>query len=731
MLTADKPNRDGLEHAEIERPGSGAAATLLDMRGAYFMLCRNARLITSVTAGTLAVLAIALALIPPRYTATAILLVDPRQQRVTSAESVLPGIGDDVTAVESQVDLITSPALSERVIGQLKLQDDPEFAPDGILARLDLLAPPEPQTRSSLLRREFQRQLGVRRRGQTYVIEVNFTSKDAAKAARIANAIATTYRDDQRTMKLDATAKASEWLDDRIRELRLRVNDSERAVATYKAEHNLIDTGQGIRLIERQIETLSQQLILARAAAAEAQARLAQVESVTHRAADPSALSEALQSTVISNLRTQYAQTAASLADLSATLGDHHPSLLRLRAQAGDLRHLIDIELTRIRANVRNEFDVAASREKSLEADLAKLKEQAAKTGQDDVRLAELQREAQANRALFDELLLRSKETSAQQSLQISDAQVISAATIPARPNRPTIPLLVGAAAAFGIVLGIGVALTREHFDRTFRSAGQVERDLGLHCLGIAPFAVAHGAGRGLFSAVLDLPGSPLAESVHAVRARLRLKRRVGLGSALMVVSALPNEGKSVVASNLAHAAALAGLRTVLIDLDLRSGSLTAAGGHLRPGLVDVLRGKAELEDAMMTDSRSGLSFLGTGDRRDVFKALLDIGDERLATLLDQCRQTFDCAVVDSAAILHAPETSELIDHVDRALMLVEWHRTDRDTVEAALEALGERARKVTGVVLNKTDLARYRLYDHRPSRRFALSAAEVTSPAT
>jgi succinoglycan biosynthesis transport protein ExoP len=717
--------------ADVERPAPTATQGLVDIRAGWLALRRHARLIAAAMVLALLATAVALLVIAPRYSATTILLVDPRQPRVTSSESVLAGIGADAAAVESQVDLITSPALARRVIEQLKLQDDPEFAGKGLLVRLGLQSAPDAQTQLSLVEREFQQKLFVRRRGLTYIIEVTFTSKDPAKAARIANVIAATYLDDQLAAKLAATMKASEWLNARIEEMRARVTAAERAVATYKAEHNVVDTGQGIGLIERQIETLNQQLILARGAAAEARARLAQVQDVASRAADPATLNEALQSPVIANLRAQYAMVARNEAELTATLGDHHPSLVRLRAQMADLRRQLDAEIKRILAGVRNEYEVATSREKSLENDLGKLKEQAAKIGQADVELAALQREAQANRALFDQFLLRSKETSAQQSFQAPDAQVVSAAMAPVRPNRPPLVLLFGLAGAFGVVFGIGLALVREQLDRSYRTVAQIERDLSLPCLGIVPaFAKTRGAGGDLFRVVVDRAGSPLAESLHAVRQRLRLKRRQGVGEIMMVVSAVPGEGKSVIAGNLAHAAAMAGYRTLLIDLDLRSGSLSAAVGSARIGLIDVLRGKAVLRDALIEDPRSGLSFLTTGDRQEVFAALRDIDDARLAATLNQCRQMFDFIVLDSAAILRAPETSELVEYVDRAILVVEWRRTERDTLFAALETLGASVKKIAGVVLNKVDLGHYHLYDYGPSRRFALLPAAERSGA-
>src|SRR5262249_40813704 len=204
----------------------------------------------------------------------------------------------------------------------------------------------------------------------------------------------------------------------------------------------------------------------------------------------------------------------------SAALGSQHPTLQRVRAQLADLRRQIDSEITRILAGVRNEYEVAKSREASLEADLGRIKDQAARFDRADVRLRELQREAQANRTLFDQFLARSKETTEQQSLQIPDARIVAPALAPVRPNRPGAPLLLLVGAAASLTLGMGLALVLEHLDRSYRSIAEVEHRLSMPCLGLVPLAEAGRAprARSLACAVVDAPSTAFAEGLHSVR---------------------------------------------------------------------------------------------------------------------------------------------------------------------------------------------------------------------
>ena len=219
--------------------------------------------------------------------------------------------------------------------------------------------------------------------------------------------------------------------------MRGQVRDAERAVADYKSANSMVDVTQGNKLISRQIEDLTQQLALARSRTADAWARLERVEHVTKYTTDPAALAEALQSPVIANLRAQLAETARAEAENNALYGDRHPTRIGVRAQLEGIRRQIDNELARIVAGVRNDYKVAGDREKSLERELTSLKDKFAVAGQANVRLHELEREAQATRALFEQFLSRAKETSEQQSLQIADARIVSPALTPAQAGPP------------------------------------------------------------------------------------------------------------------------------------------------------------------------------------------------------------------------------------------------------------------------------------------------------
>jgi polysaccharide biosynthesis transport protein len=324
---------------------------------------------------------------------------------------------------------------------------------------------------------------------------------------------------------------------------------------------------------------------------------------------------------------------------------------------------------------------------------------------------------------LFEQFLNRAKETTEQQSLQIADARIVSPALIPLKPDRPPLPLLLLAAAACGIILGIGLVLLLERARRGFRSVEEIESALSLPALGVFPHddVVAKGriparntpaiAGR-VAATQSDELTSVSEATLRAIRARLRQGKTPQSGDTLIVLSALPGEGKSTLARNYALACARAGAKTLLIDGDIYTRSVTAAFGITGPGLCEVLDGEATLWAAMRKEPNSGLHILGARSASRSPKEVEKIAGAELESLLRTCRQHFDAIVIDSPAILPTSGLVPFVKHVERALLIVEWERTERQAVADALNLLGADGGRIGGVVLNKVAMRWYRFFD-------------------
>ncbi len=715
-------------------------------------LRRNARFILSIAViGTIVSVAGVFS-ITPKYMATATLLIDPRTTQVLKDADVVGRPGTDNGAIESEVELLQSDATMRRVIQKLNLQNDPEFSSGGLLSYVKnlvllpvrLLFGKEVNSDAlSFIVGKLDRNVDAKRRGLTYVIELNAWSEDAKKAARIANAFAETYLADQLAVKSEATSRVSKWLNQRVEEMRAQVSASERALEQYKTETNLFDLVNGERLSSRQVSQLNDQLIDARAKAAAARSKYEQLRQVTpERLKSAAASPEVLQSTVVSNMRGQYADAAKQQAERESRYGPQHPQVVSGRAQLFDIERQITAEINRIVTSAKSEYETAKSREDSLETSLDELKSKAGELNQAAIRMNELERDVQANRDVFQSFLARAKQTS-ELSLQVADSRVVSAASVPYGTSYPKKALMIGLGFFGSLGLGAALALGRDAFGKGFRHSIDIEQALGVQPLASIPKvgglslpkrevpllrldphnqgnfqmppAKSRHSARVLADYSLDKPDSAFAESIRTLYLSLRQQtsgRPVGV---VLVTSALPGEGKSTVAANLGRTAAMAGDNVLLIDADLRRPSLASAldvgGEH---GLTDVLTGRCPLNTSVKRDRKSGLYVIAGAQHTSGVDALGLLSSHQMTRLVDHARDIFDLVVIDASPLLPVADSRILIEQADRAILVVASEQTSRQAVAAAIRECPDLETKMAGVVLNGTvdDFDRYYVYD-------------------
>ena len=290
-----------------------------------------------------------------------------------------------------------------------------------------------------------QKRMKVTRQGTTFLVDIYVSSQSPRKAADIANAVAESYFEEQVRAKNDATRIASNWLNGQIDGLKSRVVAAERAVEDFRSANNLT-VSQGVTVNDQQITDLNNQLIAARVQTAEARAKFDQAQQLNKSGNDPGGFSAAISSDIISKLRAQYADIAKNEADLSSKYGPRHPQVANVHAQLRDTQRLINEEIQRILQSARHDYDVARSREASLQQSFDQLQGVSSSSGQSQVRLRELQREAEANRTLYESYLARYKESTAQESLAMPDSHVVTRASIPIAPSWPKGMLVLGLA---------------------------------------------------------------------------------------------------------------------------------------------------------------------------------------------------------------------------------------------------------------------------------------------
>lgn len=740
MLQVNKPSSEiNRDYAEAE---SSPAQTLTSY---IEIIRRQFPTIVAIVSACVIVGLLYLFTAAPQFTSTASMVIDTRKVQLFQQQSVLGDIAVDSATVETQVEILKSENISLAVIRELHLTEDPEFTGTGggvLGSVLDFVGglffdghawSEFELTRKALER--FEKNRTIKRLGLTYVMEIGFTSKDPAKAARIANGIADAYIVDQLEAKYQATRRASVWLQDRIKELRTQASAAQKAVVDFKTANNIVDAG-GRLMNEQQLAEVNSQLIMAHAATAEAKARLDRMNDIQKQEIPDANVADALKNDTIVKLRGQYVDMASKESIWAMKYGSDHLAAVNLRRQMAEIKKNIQDELKRIQESYKSEYDIAVTREESIKGSLANVVSESQLTNQAQVQLRELESNAQSYQAMYDNFLQRYMESVQQQSFPITEARVISAATTPLVKSYPKSLIVLAGSLFGGLILAFGAAMARELTDKVFRTTGQVEDLLGANCIAILPAlgaAAAPGLGERMRSGkltskgnpqpdllryVVDNPLSRFSEAVRSVKVAIDLNSIVRENRVLATTSTLPNEGKSTLSTNLAQLMAHGGARVILVDADLRNPSLSRAlVPDAKIGLVDVVGQKARLEDALVVDPETKLSILPAGTTSKLLHTNEILASKAMHALVTQLRAQFDYVVLDMPPMAPVVDVRVTSSFVDSYVFVVEWGKTNIDVVKHNLRGSPEIQDKLLGVVLNKADtkaLARYESYHGR-----------------
>jgi succinoglycan biosynthesis transport protein ExoP len=713
---------------------------------------RRAGLIVLIFALSVVCGAIYLYVASPKYLAHASLIIDTRKSQPFAQQSIVTEAAVDSATVDSQIEVLKSDTIAASVVKDLHLTTDPEFVggKPGLLGSIiRFLLPFGPESEADLAQRArdaFHSRLFPRRVGTTYVIEIGFLSLHPDRAAQVANATADAYILDQLEAKYEATRRAGIWLQERIQELRQQASSAEQAVLEFKKANNIVDTG-GRLIGEQQLAELNSQIVTARAATAEARARLNRLSDITRneiseldnviKSPDP-AVADALRNEVINKLRSEYLDTANREAVYSARLGKDHLVVVNLRNQMFEIRKSIFDELKHIEETFKSDYQIAIAREQSIQQSLAEAVAQNQITNQSQIALKDLDTKAQTFRAIHDNFVQRYMESIQQQSFPYTEARVISSATRPGGKSQPNSLLVMTLASASGLLLAFGVAILIDISERGFRTSEQVETELGTSCLAVVPryradavtlpaidakpdFAKAREVERtGVLSGVIGTPFSRFAEAFRTIKVSIDLVSLAKPSKVIGITSTHPGEGKSTIAANLARLISHAGGNAILLDCDLRNPSLTRAlAATAEIGLLDVVSGKRPLRDVIWTDPATSLAFVPM-----VAKTRLSHTNEILASagmkqLVDELRKTYDYVLVDLPPLTPVVDVRSTSQIVDSYLFVAEWGRTAVDAVKNALSSAPMVYDNLLGVVLNKADLDAMRNYSGSTGYRY------------
>jgi succinoglycan biosynthesis transport protein ExoP len=709
------------------------AGTTLSVDRVMDVLRRQWPLITAVVAGSLLLAIIYLLTATPMFTATARILMDTRQTQVLDKDSGVSSALIDTGFVDSQVEILGSDDLILSVVRRLKLTEDSEYngsnpgVVGAILGKvLSVFGSDGPPSKERIERGAveiIQKNLKVERVLTTYVLSVGFRSIDADKSAIIANAISDAYIVGALEAKYQSTKRAGEWLQQRSVELREQATASDRAVQTFKAQNNIVGTSRGL-MSEQQLTDVNTQLIQARAATAEAKARLDRIEAILDKDVVQPTVTDALNNTVITRLRAQYLDLAAQYADWSSRYGKTHQASVNLANRMEELRKSMADEVRRIADAYRSEYEIAKSRETSLDENMRGLVTQAGSTGQAQVKLRDLESAADTYRNLYNNFLEKLQQATQNQSFPISESRLISTAVKPDKKSSPKALLALAGALFGGLCFGFAGAFSRELLSDVLRSPGEVEDELGVKCLGVLPdirpdntvtqkargllpgdSSSAKDKDVSLSNYVVDHPFSRFAETLRNIKVSIDVARLTREVKVIGIVSSLPKEGKTTVAANFAHLTALTGHSTLLIDGDLHTRSLTRElAPNAKTGLLEVLKEPRSLGYHIQRSKDTGLDFLPSFVASRMVNSADIVASKAMADMLQVMRENYEYIIIDLAPVMPVTDAKAISHLIDAMVYVIEWGKTTRSALQESLSGSESIHKKLLGAVLNRAN---------------------------
>jgi succinoglycan biosynthesis transport protein ExoP len=685
----------------------------------YLLILRKHQwLILSFVLAVVTVVAIATFRMQPVYVATARIEIDRENANILpfqGAESY-DFMMDLENYIETQTKILTSETLALQTIRNNNLSSRPEFAspngPSEAIASGSLANQKRPPELAGFLG-----SLSVKRVPGSHLMDVSFESTDPQLAARIVNAHIASYIEQNFRSKYEATTQASTWLADQLGELKIRVQRSEDARIAYERQNQIWTLDDKQNITTQRLADVNKQLT-------EAQSERMRKESLYQfaKSGNLDAVPEVQGNSAVADLLRKRADTTSQYNDAVAQYGPNFPKVQRLQAQLKEFDQSIEKEKQKILDVLGSDFQEAQQREALL---THALDQQKAETNQMSGKLVEyniLKREAEANKSLYEGLMTKLKETAISQGLRSSNIRVVDPAMIPSTPARPAKTRNVALAFLVGLVGGIGLALMREYLDNTVKTPDDVETLSHLPSLAVVPqFTAANGNGKrpGLLQSFASnghdkrielvaqhLPKSQMSEAFRALRTSILLSQADHPPQVILVTSALPREGKTTAAANLAVTLAQLGDKTVLVDADLRKpgvGRLLNLAGGKYAGLSSYLAGVSSLDLVSIPHPAiPNLVAIPTGPLPPNPADLLS--SHKLADAIAELRTKFKFIVIDSPPVMAATDAVILSVQADGVLLIVRSGETPKEAFTRTRELLCSVKCRILGVVLNAVD---------------------------
>ena len=663
----------------------------------------------------------------PVYQATAQILIEKETRRATSLNSVLDQAESyyDDDFYQTQYRVLQSRALAWRAAQKLGMKAAPPAQPSepGFLGRLqDQLSgmigapkkveppPADETTAQSEVTGAFLGGLSVAPVRNTHLVELTYQSADPEFAAKAANAVAEAYIAQGLAMRFTATKEATDYLTTQLEEQRARVAASEKALQDYQESNNAVGVDDRQNMVVQRQSASSANLTAARAERIDKGALYERVMALQGDRSALEALPAVMNSEFVQSLKTTLNEQRQKKTELSARYRDGAPAMVALDREIQETERKISVEIDRVAASIKADYQTAQARERQYEQELAQQTAEATRLGRKGAAYASLQDEAKSNRELFETLLQKTKETGVSSEFKGTNIQIVDRAETPRWPVLPNTRRDLIFAFFYGCVIAIGLAFGFEYLDSRIRTPDEIKTHLGLPFLGLVPsLSEKDYAGESPLISDADVPAT-FAEAVRAIRTAVVFSSAEDGARSVVVTSTAPGEGKTVVSTNLAVALAQADQRTLLIDGDMRRPRVHEVFDRLQePGLSNVLVGTTELHTAVCRTTVPNLFVLSAGHIPPNPAELL--GSARYRELIQDVRHQFDWIIIDAPPVMAVTDAVIVASGATGVVFVIGAEMTSRRHAAFAVEQLAAVRAHFIGAVLNRADVQRHGYY--------------------
>lgn len=624
----------------------------------------------------------------PIYSSSTVIAIEDSEPSLIDIQSAVTGVSSESESINTEIEVIRSRQLMEKVVQDLGLLADPEFNPTLVEPGLFSLAtivelvagPNEPATDQELLNEAVKRlreRTSVSVKRQTFAITISVNSEGKVKSEQLANTIAENYLQDQVRVKFATLDEGVTWLSERVVELEHEIEEKDRALKDAAADADYINI-EGLELMNRQVRELRERLIGEKNDAANAAANLVQLRTAVSAQDVPLVLE---------------ATKDPTLRRISEGL-----SGIELWQEGGVFKTRVELLLARSETNLERARTQVSSLEETIASVEIRVDDQARKLGV----IQQMSRELDTVSILYETFLTRLKETTIQQGIQSPDARVLSKAIIGEKvsPRTVRIGLLT---LVLGIIAGAATVLSREMRADTFRNAEDLLSVTGEQVIGQIPLIPMEGR-QDLLQYLQDKPTSAAVEAVRNLRTSILLSQLDTPPQVIMSTSTIPGEGKTTQSISLAHNLAGLGKRVLLVEGDIRRRTLDEyflqeAGDH---GILSVVSGEVSLDEAVMHSDRLNADVL-MGQKSKVNAADV-FSSDRFNKFLATLREAYDYIIIDTPPVLVVPDARIIGQSCDAIMYSVKWDSTSKAQVKAALKELAAVNLNVSGLVLSQVD---------------------------